>query len=195
MRQRFSRWLSLLAVIFMVTSYSTSAEAVLKSFGPLNFAGFPAYYQDTNGLGIQQCLSLAVSPVTGLPICGLLAFPGTVPPFVPTLPVTFPPNPPTGFNFPLEGFYLSAQPPPAFKNLAPGASKVLILNNLEGSFSNNINPVPGDQIVFSRVRIWLLGASTGTYKITHPYGVDFMNVVSTDIKTQKFTRDIGLVGI
>jgi len=186
---------TLLAVIFMVATYSTSAEAVLKAFGPLNFAGFPAYYQDINNLAVQQCLSQAVSPVTGLPICGLLAFPGTVPPFDPTLPVTFPPNPPTGFNFPLESFYLSAQPPPAFKNLAPGAGKVLILTNLEGSFANNINPVVGDQIVFSRVRIWLLGASTGRYKITHPYGVDFMDVIQADIKTQKFTRDIGLVGI
>lgn len=194
MGQRFIKWFSLLTVFFMFAAYCSSAEAVLKAFGPLNFAGFPAYYQDVNNLALQQCLSQAVSPVTGLPICGMLAFPTTTPPFDPTLPVTFPPNPAVNYNFPLEAFYMSAQPPPAFKNLAPGAGKVIILNNLEGSFGLG-NPVPGSQVVFSRVRIWLLGASTGRYKITHPFGVDFMDVVQTDILTQKMTRDIGAVGI
>jgi hypothetical protein len=148
MRQRLGKLFTLLAVLIMVAGYSTSADAVLKSVGPLNFAGFPAYYQDINNLAVQPCLSQAISPVTGLPICAMLAFPNTVPPFNPTLPVTFPPNPPTGFNFPLESFYLSAQPPPAFKFATPGAGRLVLLTNLEGTFANNLNPVPGDQITF-----------------------------------------------
>ncbi len=194
MRERFRSWPLMLAVFLICAICCPSANAVLNDFGPLNFGGYPAWYRDNNNLAAQQCLSQAVSPVTGLPICALLAFPNTVPPFDPLLPVTFPPNPPTNFNWPLETFYFSAQPPPAFKLQSPGAGRTVLLVALEGSFANNINPIPGDQIVFSRVRIDLLGAPTGRYKITHPYGVDFMDVVQTDVKSQKFTRDIGLVG-
>jgi Bacterial Ig domain len=188
--------LSLLLAVFMVLSvYAPRAEAVLNDFGPLNFGGYPAWYRDNSNQAVQQCISQAFSPVTGLPICGLLAFPNTVPPFDPTLPVTFFPNPAVNFNWPLETFYFSSQPPATFRLQSPGAGKTLVLLALEGSFANNINPVPGDQIVFSRVRINLLGAPTGRYMITHPFGVDFMNVIQSDAKTQKFTRDIGLVGI
>src|SRR6185369_14416611 len=114
MGQVFGRLFTLLAVLFMVAAYSISAEAALNDFGPLNFGGYPAWYRDNNNLAVQQCLSQAFSPVTGLPICGLLAFPNTIPPFNPALPVTFPPNPAVNFNWPLEAFYFSAQPPPAF---------------------------------------------------------------------------------
>jgi hypothetical protein len=195
MGKRFGSWLALLTLLLISTVYCSTAQAVLKDFGPLNFGGYPAWYRDNNNLAVQQCLTRTVSPISGLPICALLAFPGTVPPFNPLLPVTFFPNPATNFNWPLETFYQSAQPPPSFKLLSPGAGRLVLLNNLEGSFANNINPVPGDQIVFSRVRIDLLGAPTGRYKITHPYGVDFMDVNQLDIKTQRFTRDIGLVGV
>lgn len=187
----------LLAVLMLLSLCATSAQAVLRDFGPIGLVGgYPTWYRDNNGIAVQQCLSKAVSPVSSLPICNLLAFPNTTPPFNPALPITFYPNPTVGYNWPLETFYYSLSTDkvsftsPTFPNAKP-----LILLALEGSFANNINPIPGDQIVFSRVRIDLIGFPSGQYTITHPFGVDVMNVNSADIKTQKFTRDVGLSGV
>src|SRR4051812_42896969 len=100
----------LAAVLMVVTLCATGAEAVLRDFGPLNLAGFPSWYRDNNGVAVQQCWSKAVSPVSALPICNILPNPASIPPFDPNLPMTFPPNPPTGYNFPDESFYYSLSP-------------------------------------------------------------------------------------
>lgn len=186
----------LLAILMLLSLNATTAQAVLRDSGPINLVGgYPAWYRDNNGIAVQQCISKAVSPISSLPLCNLLAFPNTSPPFDPALPLSFYPNPAAGYNWPLETFYFSLSTDklsftsPTFPNAKP-----LILLALEGSFSNNINPIPGDQIVFSRVRINLIGFPSGQYTITHPFGVDVMNINSADIKTQKFTRDVGLTG-
>lgn len=186
-----------LAVLMFLSLCATSAQAVLRDFGPINpVGGYPTWYRDNNGIAVQQCLSKAVSPISSLPLCNLLAFPNTSPPFNPALPITFAPNPAVGYNWPLETFYFSLSTDKlTFVSPTFPAAKPLILLALEGSFANNINPIPGDQIVFSRVRIDLIGFPSGQYTITHPFGVDVMNVISTDIKTQKFTRDVGLAGV
>lgn len=186
----------LLAMLMLLSLCATTAQAVLRDSGPISLVGgYPAWYRDNNGIAVQQCISKAVSPISSLPLCNLLAFPNTSPPFDPALPLSFYPNPAAGYNWPLETFYFSLSTDklsftsPTFPNAKP-----LILLALEGSFSNNINPIPGDQIVFSRVRINLIGFPSGQYTITHPFGVDVMNINSADIKTQKFTRDVGLTG-
>ncbi len=182
----------LLAVIMLLSVCATGAEAVLRDFGPLNFGGFPSWYRDNNGLALQQCLSKAISPVSALPICNILPDPNSIPPFDPNLPITFFPNPPTGYNYPPEGFYYSLSPDPLTFDFAAGKGKIVIVLALEAAFSVG-NPIPGDQVVFSRVRVFLTkGVPDGNYKITHPYGVENLTVTGGLLR---FTRDIGLTGI
>lgn len=177
--------------VMLLTFCATSAEAVLKDFGPLNYAGFPSWYRDNNNIAVSQCLSHAVSPVSGLPICNILPNPDSNPPFDATKPITFPPNPPTNYNFPDESFYYSISPDPTVFAFAADKGRVVIVLALEAAFSVG-DPIPGNQVVFSRVRVFLTqGVPDGNYKITHPYGVENLTVTGGLLR---FTRDIGLVG-
>src|SRR5262249_62008885 len=69
---------------------------------------------------------------------------------------------------------------------------------LEGSFANGGQVLPGDQVVFSRIRVRTLGATPGgAYTITHPYGVEVLTADA--LGTVNFTQDsprlpVGLVG-
>ena len=187
--------LQLLAFIFMLlVTGATGAEAVLKDFGPPNFAGYPSWYRDTNNVAIQQCLSRSFSPISGLPICNLLPFPDTTPPFDPLLPATFPPNPPTNYNWPLESFYFSATPDPVTFTSTVGS--IVVENALEATFGL-ANPIPGEQVVFTRFRAVLARVPSGNYTVTHPYGVEHLTVPNEGggIGTLRFTRDIGATGI
>ena len=106
--------------VMLLTLCATSAEAVLKDFGPLNFGGFPSWYRDNNNVAVSQCFSRAISPVTALPICNILPNPNSIPPFDATKPITFTPNPPTNYNFPDESFYYSLSPDPTVFAFAAG---------------------------------------------------------------------------
>ncbi len=190
----------LLALLMLLTFGAPASEAALRDFGPIKLlGGFPAWYRDFNGIAVQQCLSRAVSPVPtppavtgpGLPICNILPNPDSIPPFDANLPITFYPNPPTNYNFPDESFYYSIGPDPNVFAFAAGKGRVVIVLALEAAFSVG-NPVPGDQVVFSRVRVYLTqGVPNGNYKITHPYGVENLTVTGGLLR---YTRDIGLVG-
>jgi hypothetical protein len=182
MRQRFSRWFSLLAVFFMLAAYCTTAQAVLLDVGPADVPsppghGFPFWYRDTNRLPLEPCLSPAVLP-SG-PACVLLADPG----FNPVNPVAFP------TNFPEETFYFVAD---AILNVgAGGAQKVKYRAALEGAFATGL-VVPGDQITFARVRIFADLPVAGTYKFTHPYGVETITAAAAGTRAIAFTRDVGV---
>ncbi len=193
-KNRFTGVVLLLLISCLISP--TDARAVLKDFGPLNFAGFPSWYRDSTDLPLQQCLSTAISPdVAGSLMCGVTMTANFLqdPPFDPLLPVTFPPNPPAGFNWPGEAFYFQAANDPAFE--VAGSSKTLVEFGLESTFGLG-DPSPGDQIVFARVRITLIGMPvSGTYTITHPYGIDVLNVDVNDVKSGKLTRDIGAAGV
>lgn len=81
-----SLMLLLLAAIFIL-----SANAALQAVGQIDPAnGFPLWYMDTNGLRLQQCLTLA-DGTTADPNCLLVPGPG----FDPTQPIVFPANFPT----------------------------------------------------------------------------------------------------
>ncbi len=189
--KKFNQVFRAVMAVMLLTLCATSAEAVLKDFGPLNFGGFPSWYRDNNNVAVSQCFSHAISPVTALPICNILPNPNSIPPFDATKPITFTPNPPTNYNFPDESFYYSLSPDPTVFAFAAGKGRVVIVLALEAAFSSG-NPIPGDQVVFSRVRVFLTqGVPDGNYKITHPYGVENLTVTGGLLR---FTRDIGLVG-
>src|SRR5881398_2936325 len=111
--------------------------------------GFPLYYVDATGVALQPCLNLAG--------CGALA--ATLP--NPLAPISFP------ANFPVEAFYARA-----VAKLTAGTVSGLYTAALEGTFSNGVVALPGDQVVFTRVRTRVAGLQPGgVYTVTHPYGV------------------------
>jgi len=115
----------------------------LAEFGPVDpVHSFPEYYQDSNGLALQVCLDFVCNPALPVPN--------------PNLPISFPDN------FPVEVFYFRA-----ISTITAGSVRALLNDQLEGSFANGNVAIPGDQIVFSRVRVRIFGASPGgTYTVT-----------------------------
>src|SRR6184192_2756213 len=142
----------------------TTCFTPLFGFGPVNPAhGFPEYYQDSNGLALQACLDLVCDPALAVPD--------------PTKPVSFPDN------FPLELFYSRA-----ISTITVGTIKAVLNDQFEGSFANGSLVIPGDQVVFGRVRVRILGGTPGgTYTITHPYGVEVLQADA--VGTVNFTQD------
>lgn len=119
--------------------------------------GFPAWYQDGNGVRVQPCLDVSD------PRCIVLADAG----FDPTLPLEFP------SNYPSEFFYQIADSDlvqtPGCNGTTPGFAMLSLA--LEGSFANGV-PELGQQVVFARIRIKVtsgLCANT-SYTFTTPYG-------------------------
>src|SRR2546430_9986559 len=136
----------------------------LFGFGPVDpVNGFPQYYQDSNGLALQACLDLVCDPALAVPD--------------PTKPVSFPDN------FPIELFYSRA-----ISTITVGTIKAVLNDQFEGSFANGAVAIPGDQVVFGRVRVRILGGTPGgTYTVTHPYGVEVLQADS--VGTVNFTQD------
>jgi hypothetical protein len=142
----------------------------LVKFGPVSpDHGFPDWYRDKNGIELEPCMD-ARDPNCNAP-------PVPVPEEAPTFPD----------NFPDEFFYMLAD-----ANLtANGGNVVLAEYAIEGAFATAVQP--GDQMVFGRTRYRIRGGVTGdtTYKITNPYGVDY---VRTDPNTTELfvTEDVGI---
>ena len=61
--------------------------------------------------------------------------------------------------------------------------------NVEGAFATD-HVISGDEVVFGRIRIRAKGAANGTYRITHPYGIDEFSV--TDGAGINSTEDVGI---
>ena len=145
------------AVVLAMLMIVTTTHAEIR-VGPLNpDLGYPLWYEDDTGLQLDLCTDLAVCFFE---------------PPDPALPVSFPDN------FPDESFYWAAESfitGPA--NPAIGVeqvSKAILVMAREGTFANEA-VVPGDQIVFSRLRFFIDGypaMANNTYRITHPYGTE-----------------------
>ncbi|TDL46626.1 hypothetical protein [Kocuria rosea] len=139
-------------------SASTAATEVvqrnpggLTAVGPVNTEhGFPAWYEDSGKLRTELCLD-GDNPLCAFP-------PGDVPD--PLKPISFPDN------FPGEAFYMLA----GSEVEIPGGGDAVLTLALEAAFANE-NPIPGDQVVFSRQRIDVDDAAPNTtLTFTHPYG-------------------------
>jgi hypothetical protein len=157
---------------------------------------FPAWYQDTNGLGLDLCLSTAASPnpaAAGGLMCVLVPNPGIYDPAYATCfpgqcaGVTLPPG--QIYNFPDESFYATAD---AIIN----ANGVVLnyVSAVEAAFGTGL-PTANDQITFARIRVRVTlpaGSPVGTYTITHPFGVETANVANAGVKVINLTRDIGV---
>src|SRR5437867_1580404 len=150
------RWGSALLLAFVLSIPAGTVRAQpcftpLVGFGPIDLAdGFPLYYHDSTGLALAQYLDAVCAGPAGIVLPN------------PNLPLSFPDN------FPVEIFYSRA-----ISVMTVGTIKATYVAALEGSFANGVQAVPGDQVVFARIRGRIVGAAPGgTYTFTHPYGVD-----------------------
>ena len=128
------------------------------------------YYQDSTALALAPCLdAVCAGPGFALPD--------------PNLPLSFPDN------FPVELFYSRA-----ISKMTVGTVSALYVAALEGSFANGNVALPGDQVVFSRIRVRVSGLTPGgTYTVTHPYGVDVLQADA--LGTVNFTQDSPLIPV
>ncbi|MFQ5634349.1 MAG: hypothetical protein ACE5G3_03325 [Gammaproteobacteria bacterium] len=144
-----------LALLLLAGLTGVQAEVRVGPIDPVN--GYPLWYEDSTGLRLELCLDPA------------LCF---VPLPDPALPVSFP------GNFPDEAFYwsadalLSGPADPAIGINQPSSAKFGMAR--EAAFAAG-PVVPGDQVVFSRIRFFIdgyPGMVGNTYLITHPYGTE-----------------------
>jgi hypothetical protein len=173
----------------LTLSLSGSAFAQLAAVdtGPYTFATgkFPMWYQDNNLLQLELCQSRATSSrspgAPGAPsyMCILNPEPGV---FDDTQPMVFPDN------WPPEAFWFLAE---TSINDVGGYGVDAYVAGIEAAFAAE-NPVDGDQSSFARIRLRVNVPVAGTYTITHPYGVETVNVTTPGRRAINITRDIGI---
>lgn len=181
--------LALCAAGFTLT-LASSAWAGLAAVDPgpytLATGRYPMWYQDDTDLSLELCQSRAASsrvPASVPPayMCTLLPEPGI---YDDALPLVFPDNwPPEMFWFLVETAI------PQVGN--SGYELDAYVAGIEAAFAAE-NPVDGDQQSFARIRIRVSVPSAGTYTITHPYGVETVNVTAPGRRAINITRDIGI---
>ncbi|MBF8794726.1 cadherin-like domain-containing protein [Pseudomonas monteilii] len=170
---------------------SSAAWAALSEVDPgpytLATGGYPMWYKDAGELSLELCQSRATSSrapgAPGAPayMCTLLPEPGV---YDDTLPLVFPDN------WPPEMFWFLAETEiPAVGN--SGYELEVYVAGVEAAFAAE-NPVDGDQQSFARIRIRASVPTAGTYTITHPYGVERVEVTTPGRRAINITRDIGI---
>lgn len=173
----------------LALSLTGSAYAQLAAVdpGPYTFATgkFPMWYQDENQLSMELCQSRAASSrvaATTPPayMCILLAEPGV---YDDAQPMIFPDN------WPPEAFWFLAET--TIPDNAAGYGVDAYVAGIEAAFASE-NPADGDQQSFARIRIRVNVPLAGTYTITHPYGVETVNVTAPGRRAINITRDIGI---
>lgn len=173
----------------LALSLTGSAYAQLAAVdpGPYTFATgkFPMWYQDNNLLSMELCQSRAASSrvaATTPPayMCILLAEPGI---YDDAQPMIFPDN------WPPEAFWFLAET--TIADNAAGYGVDAYVAGIEAAFASE-NPADGDQQSFARIRIRVNVPIAGTYTITHPYGVETVNVTAPGRRAINITRDIGI---
>ncbi|CAI8724362.1 Cadherin_4 domain-containing protein [Pseudomonas sp. IT-P74] len=155
--------------------------------GPYTFATgkFPIWYQDNNLLSMELCQSRAASSRVAASVppaymCTLLPTPGI---FDDTLPMVFPDN------WPDEAFWFLAET--SIPNNTAGYGMDAYVAGIEAAFAGG-NPLDGDQVSFARIRMRVNIPVAGTYTITHPYGVETVNVTTPGRRAINITRDVGI---
>ncbi len=174
--QHMGRFLTnaFLVLLLTLTGAVSAAFADLERVGPVTSAsgGYPAWYQDKTGLALEFC-----TPVNQAELndgwCVIL------PADVPTgaVPEVFP------TNYSEEHFYWLAT--------AGDRTNGLLVLALEAAFASG-PAIPGDQIVFGRLRISIPSLPvSGDYKVYTPFG-DFNFPGLTAGTKLFFTTDIGI---
>src|SRR5919197_5709097 len=162
-----------LAAAATVLVSSGTAHAVLLDHGPQDpILVFPTWYRDLDGLALKQCLSTTPSSNPGA-AAGPMCFPWA------TDPAGFPGN--AG----AEIFYSNLTAllkGPGFLGRYVAA--------LEGTYLPLGVPAHGTETVFARIRVLMNTSVPGTYKVTHPYGVEIFPDVGVGRRALFFTADV-----
>lgn len=179
------KWPGILTLLLGVLIGIPVAEAQLAAVDPGPFTAasgyFPRWYQDTDGVPLELCLSKVVSSrVPGSFMCTLLPNPGI---FDDTKPIAFP------GNFPDESFWMLAET--SIDDPGNGLQLDAYVAGIEAAFAGGV-PRQGDQQSFARIRIRATVPVAGTYKVIHPYGVDTFTVTAPGRRAINMTRDIGI---
>lgn len=173
MNKKF-KLVSLAAMLLLTLVFATTSHAALTAVGPVDAATtYPAWYQDSTGLSLAPCFDN-----NGFCTLTMAAAPG----FDPALPVVF------GVNFPPEGFYFEADT--FVQDGTPRGTLYIAALEFAGD-------TPGTQLTFARIRIRNKDLLAGTYTVTHPYGIETIDVTAADVAAGKglfFTEDLGLGG-
>ena len=160
------------------------ALAVLQRAGPVDPAhGYPAFYQDTNGLALELCV-----PTTQADLVAGICF--VTPAEVPVLPEVIP------TNWSQEHFFYFTSAVMTMASATPGVTTPLkVLTGVEASFNTPL-PEMGQQITFARWRVQAPQAQagmacTGTFTIYSPHRAP--KVVDLVVGGRLFiTEDIGI---
>ena len=158
---------------------ASAANGVADVSTALSPAGFPLWYEDQGGTRLEPCLNPADAN------CVVLGDAG----YDPAQPQVFP------TNFPSEFFYLVADSAKIPTTGCSGTRRgtVSMRAALEGAFANGA-PVPGQQMVFGRVRITVTSGlcANSPYTATTPFGqVAFTTDGSGAIARTAGTTDVG----
>ena len=177
MQSRFHKSVLPALAALITAAVASPAHAVLERVGPTDNGprggGFPAWYQDTTGMGLEFCGPASQSELDG---GWCLILPGdTV--FPETFPTTF-------FD---EHFFFAGDA--ALTPLSGG--KALLRVAVEAAFTGDV--VQGGQITFSRIRVKLTDIPvTGTYRFIHPYGEESIDAEAGAPRGIFFTDDVGI---
>lgn len=167
----FNKGKIFLLTTVLVLAFAQAALPALTAVGPINPQnGFPLWYRDSTG----QTVTLSVPPAA-------VSIPDAPDP-------AFPFGAQIGFGS--EAMYWHST---AIIDPIPGGGQALLVLALEAAFAAE-NAVPGDQVVFARVRIRIDAPNAGTYTVTHPYGTKTFTVAAADVGDRAIndTSDIGI---
>jgi hypothetical protein len=173
------RLFSILTALLLVAVAAPAAWAALADLGvPVTPHGYPAFYQDANGLQLEFCLD-------GDGIAGPCIFDPVI--------AGNPQSEASGFG--AEAFYWMADA--NARPLVAGGRALLVLA-LEAAYGGAGEPADGEQMVFGRVRVRFDAPSAGFYRIIHPYGTIDLDEAFTaeSLATHKdirITTDIGAI--
>lgn len=143
----------------------------LVAVGPTSSEhGFPVWYEDGNGVRLEQCLDIEDL------YCDPVFLAGEMPDG--TVPMSFPDN------FPMESFYFAAG-----STMDTDVGKASFVGALEATWANG-DVRDGDQVVFGRVRFDLDLPHAGTYTVTHPFGKDTFTVTDDEATGFRYVEDI-----
>jgi hypothetical protein len=156
------------AAVVLALAAASSAQAALERVGPVNNApnvgGFPAWYQDKSGVAFEFC-----APETQAELDGgwCLLLPGDA-----NIPESFP------ANFFDEHFYYEAGN--VLADDGNGFRARLVIAQ-EAAFVNGA-AVPGEQMVFTRLRVFIPGLPlSGNYRVVTPFSdVTYENLAAGD---------------
>jgi hypothetical protein len=176
---KLNRTLLRLTAAAAIAASSVPAHAALLDHGPGDpTLTWPIWYRDLNGLPLQLCRSTTPSPN---PAAGLF-------------PMCFPlAADPAGFpgNLGMEIFYNDAVVTLGTPGRPVGQTAFFLkyLASLEASYLTTV-PTRGQETVFTRIRMIISATVPGTYKVTHPFGVEIFPDVQPGPRAVFFTNDI-----